>query len=208
MKYPHPLLHLCFLALLACLCHSTAQAQNLFQKLESDIEWYSTYTNDTLSVQTSYPKGGPYKGDFNSGFNPSYLVFVHRVKNYSNETIELNLSSNSSEISIPNSPNTFMKLLLPEEIMTEEKLHQKSYGLTKIESEVLVNTFRASVGARKSMLFYSVALFYQKQDGAWTHERGGNRAEVQIKGLDVFYSMKPLIEAKLIGRIAFKYEPH
>jgi len=54
---------------------------------------------------------------------------------------------------------------------------------------------------RSTHLFYVVAIFYQKKPEIWRKERGGNRAELIIKGENLYYNMPPQIDSLACGHI-------
>ena len=86
-----------------------------------NIDWYSETENIGIVIQNSYPKGGSYTGPTTEHYNYSYLVFFTRVINRTDESIDLSVHFSADSTMIPNSPNTFMKLFLPEAKMTLTK---------------------------------------------------------------------------------------
>ena len=102
-------------SVLVLLISSLARAQDI------NVDWYSEYTYDSITIQNSYPKGGPYTGPITEYYNYSYLVFFSRVINETGNPKELSLDFSADSIPIPNSPDTFVKLFLPTDTMTMEK---------------------------------------------------------------------------------------
>lgn len=168
-----------------------------------DTQWYSETKSHGLSIQNSFPKGGPYKGPITGQFNYSYLVFFTRVSNESEKPLELSLHFSADSIPIPHSPNTFMKLFLPPDTMTLNKRGLFSYGLTELASFDHPTSFQRKLDPQKDCLFYVVAIFYQTKAEDWSQERGGNRAELVVKGQDLFYNMPPQLDALPCGKIIF-----
>ena len=168
-----------------------------------DTKWYSETANNGVIIQNSFPKGGPYPGPIKKHFNYSYLVFFSRVINETGTPLELSVNFSADSIEIPNSHDTFVKLFLPLDTMTLDKQPLFSYGITELESFDNSTRFQRKVNPKEDCLFYVVAIFYQTRADAWSQERGGNRAELVLKGQDLFYRMPPQIDSLLCGRIVF-----
>ncbi|GAB5551429.1 MAG: hypothetical protein Sapg2KO_10200 [Saprospiraceae bacterium] len=166
-------------------------------------DWYSETEYNGLIIQNSFPKGGLYQGPTKEKYHPSYLVFFSRVINETGKPVELDLNFSADSIAIPNSPNTFMKLFLPSDTMTLDKRSSFSYGLTELEGFDESTSFQRKLNPNEECLFYVVAFFYQPEAGAWVQERGGNRAELFIKGQDLFYRMLPQVDYLDCGKIMF-----
>ena len=169
-----------------------------------DNKWYSETTTDGVTIQNSYPKGGLYDGPVENKFNGSYLVFYTRVINGTDDPLAFTLNFSSDSIPIPNSSDTFVKLLLPSETKTLEKQNLPSYGITELQLSNRPTSFKRNLNPNEDCLFYVVASFYQTKAGEWSQQRGGNRAELISKGKDLFYSMPPQIASLRCGHITFK----
>ena len=165
------------------------------------INWYSESENNGVIIQNSFPKGGPYKGHTTKHFNHSYLVFFTRVKNERTKPIELTIRFSGDSVAIPNSPDTYVQLFLPSEKMTWDKHPLFSYGLLDIGGFDQPSEYQKIIDPNEETLFYVVALFYQTKAEAWQQERGGNRAELVLKGQDLYYRMLPQIDALPCGHI-------
>ena len=168
-----------------------------------DTKWYSETANNGVIIQNSYPKGGPYTGSTNGNYNHSYLVFFTRVINETENPLKLAVNFSADSIAIPNSPDTYVKLFLPLDTMTLDKQSLFSYGLTELESFEQPTKFERELYPKEDCLFYVVAIFYQTRAEAWNQERGGNRAELVLKGQDLFYRMLPQIDSLPCGQIIF-----
>ena len=169
-----------------------------------NTDWYSETGSNGLIIQNSYPKGGPYPGRITEHFNYSYLVFFTRVINGTGNPLELSVHFSADSIGIPHSPNTFVKLFLPPDTMTLEKRSLFSYGVTELASFDQSTSFQRKLNPDEECLFYVVAIFYQTNAEAWNQERGGNRAELVVKGQDLFYNMPPQVNSLPCGHIIFK----
>lgn len=170
---------------------------------QTDIKWYSESTTNGVIIQNSFPKGGPYTGPTKKHFNYSYLVFFSRVINETDNPLEFTLNFSADSIAIPNSPDTYVKLFLPPDIMTLDKHPLFSYGITELESFDKPTSFQKKLNPKEDCLFYVVAIFYQTKADAWSQERGGNRAELVLKGQDLFYRMPPQIDSLPCGQMIF-----
>lgn len=167
--------------------------------------WFSESDNNGVVIQTSYPKGGPYPGHTEDYFNYSYLVFYMRVSNETDRPLELSMDFSADSIAIPNSPSTFVKLFLPQDTMSLEKVSLLSYGITELESLICPTYVRTTIEPKEDFLFYMVAVFYQTEVDAWRQERGGNRVELKLKGQDLFLSMPPQVNSMPCGKISFSH---
>ncbi|MEL7124006.1 MAG: hypothetical protein AAFO07_31500 [Bacteroidota bacterium] len=168
---------------------------------EINWDWYSETTNNGIIIQNSFPKGGPYTGPTKKYFNHSYLVFFTRVINETDKPFELSLNFSADSIPIPNSPDTYMKLFLPPNKMTLEKQVLFSYGLTELGSFDKATSFQKTINPKEDCLFYVVAFFYQTKKELWKSYRGGNRAELVLKGQELFYRIPPQLDLMPCGRI-------
>ena len=171
------------------------------QQLETN--WYSENVSNGVIIQNSFPKGGPYTGPTTEHFNYSYLVFFSRVINETENQIELVLNFSADSIAIPNSPDTFVKLFLPPSTMTIDNQSLFSYGVTELESFDQSTSFQRKLNPNEECLFNVVAIFYQTRADAWNQERGGNRAELILKGQDLYYKMSPQIDSLHCGQVIF-----
>ena len=167
----------------------------------SKTKWYSENTANGIVLQNSFPKGGPYTGPTKKNFNYSYLVFFTRVINKTTIPLELAINFSADSIAIPNSPDTFVKLFLPTDTMTLDKQSLFSYGITELESFDKPTRFQRTISPDEECLFYVVAIFYQTKPTAQNQQRGGNRAELVLKGQDLFYRMPPQIDSLPCGHI-------
>ena len=167
------------------------------------IEWYSESENNGVIIQNSFNRGGPYAGPAKEYFNISHLVYFTRVNNDTQNPLELTVNFSADSIAIPNSHDTFVKLFLLPDTMTLDKPKLFGYGEIELESFYQSTKFHRKLNPKEDCLFYVVALFYQIRDGEWSQTRGGNRAELVLKGQDLFYRMPPQIDSLHCGHIIF-----
>jgi hypothetical protein len=167
----------------------------------SRTTWYSETNTNGIVIQNSFPKGGPYRGPIKKNSNYSHLVFFTRIVNETKTPLQLTLNFSADSIPIPHSPDTFVKLFLPADTMTHDKQSLYSYGVTYLESFDKPTRFQKTILPGEECLFYVVAIFYQIKATEENHQRGGNRAELVLKGQDLFYSMPPQIDSLPCGQI-------
>ncbi len=173
-------------------------------KLINTTKWYSETTYNGITIQNSFPKGGPYTGPTKNNFNYSYLVFFTRVLNETAAPLALTINFSADSIAIPNSSDTYVKLFLPPDTMTLDKENLFSYGVTALESFDNPTGFQRTINPHDESLFYVVAIFYQTRASARNQQKGGNRAEFVLEGQDLFYNMFPQIESLSCGYIISK----
>ena len=173
------------------------------QGQNSDTKWYSETTSNGITIQNSFPKGGFYPGPTKKYFNYSYLVFFHRITNKTANPVEIEVNFSGDSTAIPNSTDTFMKLILPQDTMTLEKESLISYGVTELETLDSSTNFHKLLNPEEDCLFYTVAIFYQTKADEWNQERGGNRAEFALKDQNLFYSIPPQNNSLFCGTITF-----
>jgi len=170
----------------------------------SKIGWYSETNTNGIVIQNSYPKGGPYTGPTKRNFNYTHLVFVSRVVNETVTPFELTINFSADSIPIPHSSDTFVKLFLPPDTMTHDKQSLFDYGVTHLKSLDKPTMFQRTIKPKEECLFYIVAIFYQTIATPENRDRGGNRAELVMKGQNLFYKMSPTIDSLICGQIISK----
>jgi hypothetical protein len=175
----------------------SAQGQN------TGTKWYSESTSNGIIIQNSYPKGGLYLGPIKKYFNYSYLVFFHRISNKTADSIVIEINFSGDSIAIPNSPDTFMNLIIPQATMTHEKESLFSYGVTELDFLDSPTNFHKTLNPEEDCLFYTVAIFYQTKADELFQERGGNRAEFVLEGQNLFYKIPPQKNSLFCGTIIF-----
>jgi hypothetical protein len=170
----------------------------------SKTQWYSETNINGIVIQNSFPKGGPYTGPTKKNFNYTHLVFFTRIVNETVTPFELTIKFSADSIPIPHSPGTFVKLFLPSDTMTHDKQSLFDYGVTHLKSLDKPTMFQRSVKPKEECLFYIVAIFYQTIATTENRDRGGNRAELILKGKDLFYRLPPTIDSLPCGQIISK----
>jgi hypothetical protein len=174
----------------------------------SKTKWYSESVSNGIIIQNSFPKGGPYPGSTGKKANYSFLIFFTRIINETATPLELTINLPADSFATGEGGNVYLKLFLPPDTMTLDKESLHYYGITGLESFLDFNKptmFQRTINPKEECLFYIGAVFYQARGTAWKDEsRGGNRAELVLKGQDLFYKMIPQIDSLPCGRIVFK----
>ncbi len=155
---------------------------------------YATSTGKGITIQNSFPKGGniapgtPYTDS--TGKEYFFAGFWTRIINQTNATLEfkVNFPADSFPLSPPS--DSYLRLFIPPDTMTLDKLPLYSYGLTGMKSFLDTNFHNATV-LQKTMepneehIFYIVTLSYQAG--------GPARSAMILKEKELFYriSMGP-----------------
>lgn len=183
-----------------------------------DLERYiytdTTYTSSTgkgITIQNSYPKGGMIEPNGtqyidSTGKRYSFRAFWTRIINETNTPLELNINCPADSFAIFTPPDSYLKLYLPTDTLTYDKLSSFNYGLTGLKSYLDANFKKASllqktINPNEEHIFYMVALSYQA--GGFT------RAALILKEQDLYYriSIAPHGSGTIpFGKIAFKNE--
>lgn len=160
-------------------------------------------TSKGVTIQNSFPKGGPYFDP--SGKNFGYRIFWTRVINNTASPFELTINFPADSFAILPSPDAYLKLFLPPDTMTVSKQWDIDYGATGLKSFLDTDfhkptMLQRTINPKEECLFYIAALFYP---------RGGFvRAGLLLKEQNIFYriSMVPELDSALIpcGQIVLK----
>lgn len=150
----------------------------------------------TLVVQNSLPKGGGVYTD-TSGKKYSYVVFWTRVINRSRSRFELFMQYPREPFYIFPTPESFIRIFLPPEAMTAEKVQLYDYGLSDWRSYLDLAFHRPStlhkiIEPGKEVYFYTQVLFRQAF--------GATRAELVLDGenLRLMISIAPDVKSVAI----------
>lgn len=163
---------------------------------------YTDSVGKTVKVYNSYPKGGG--GYINSGGKDySYVIFWTRIVNESDTPLKMTVRFPVDSFSIFPSPLSYIKLVIPSDTMTLEKIPLGDYGLTNIKS-ILDNGFnKPSILERtlnpKEDCFFYVTIFIHQA-------RGTARTALVLKEQNLLYRISIDPQSALIpcGQIDFK----
>lgn len=172
----------------------------------------TTYTFSSgkgITIQNSYPKGGMIEPDGTQYSDSSekryaFVVLWTRIINETATPIELAINIPADSFAIFTPPNSYLKLLLPKDKMTVDKLSSFNYGLTGIKSYLDANMNTASIlqktiNPNEEHIFYVAALSYKAE--------GTVRSGLFLKEQELYYRMSiaPHGAGTIpFGKIAFK----
>ncbi|MBX2815638.1 MAG: hypothetical protein KTR24_06565 [Saprospiraceae bacterium] len=141
-----------------------------------------------MTIQNSLPKGGniepglPYVDSTGQEF--FFVGFWTRIINGTNASIGVEVHFPGDDFPLSAGSDAYLKLFVPPDTMTMDKLPLHNYGLTGMRSFVRTNWNQTSASHRtidkhESHMFYVVALA--------CHAGGPARSAVKMKGDDLFY---------------------
>src|SRR6478609_1616472 len=84
--------------------------------IKEATKWYSETGNGVIKIQNSLPKGGGYTDS--KGKNFGYRIFFTRLINEGASPLDLMIGFPSDSSIIPSSPDSYLKLFVPQDIMT------------------------------------------------------------------------------------------
>lgn len=165
---------------------------------------YTDSAGKSVMVHNSLPKGGGRYVD-SAGKVYSYVIFWTRVINESATPVELTIKFPADPFTIFPSPNSHIRIFLPSDTMTLDKVPLFDYGLTNLQSFLDAGfnkpgMLHRTINPKEECIFYIPVLFYQA--------RGTARAALVLKGKDLFFriSVAPDVDSALIpcGQLVFK----
>ncbi len=121
-----------------------------------DVDHYiytdTTYTfasGKGITIQNSYPKGGMIAPDGtqymdSTGKNYGFVAFWSRIINETNTPLELHMNFPADSLAIFTLLGSHLKLFLPTDTLTYDKLSSFNYGLTGLQSYFDANFNKAT----------------------------------------------------------------
>ena len=156
----------------------------------------TTYTSSTgkeIIIQNGLPKGGHVEGKpYTDSIGNKYFfaAFWTRIINRTNTTLELKLNFPADPFPLSSSPDPYLKLFLPADTMTVDKLSSLGYGLRGIKSFLDTNfnnatSLQKTIKPNEEHFFYITTIAYQAG--------GPARSAIILKEHELFYriSMGP-----------------
>jgi hypothetical protein len=145
---------------------------------------YQTVESNGVIIENTFPKGGPYTDP--NGRNFGYGVFCSRVINKTATPIDLTISFPADLFAIPPSPDFYLKVFLPSDTMTLDKVLLYDYGATGLKSfmDTSLHTptmLQRTISPNEDFVFYIGTLFGQ--------EYGPVRAGLVLKDQELFYKL-------------------
>ena len=174
--------------------HSNMGQPSQNHDLQKYIYTDTTYTFNNgkrITIQNSFPKGGMIKPDRtqysdSNGKLYGFASFWTRIINETDIPIELNINVPADSFPIFTPPDSFLKLFLPKDKFSLDKLSKFNYGLTEIKPFLDENFDNASIlqktiNPNEEHIFYMMALSYQAS--------GTPRAGLLLIEQDLYYEM-------------------
>lgn len=187
--------------LIAISLNTLAQTTPKRNWIHTEATYYDVVGN-ALNVTNSLPKGGATYTD-TAGNTYSYVVFWYRLTNASEVPLELMIKFPTEPFTIFPSPDSHIKIFLPKETMTSEKIEMFDYGLSNLKDLLDAEFSKPSmlektINPKEEYLFYISVLMYQAQ--------GPARAALVMKGHDLTYQISMGQNSDLIpcGQLTFK----
>lgn len=144
-------------------------APELAKFIYTDTTYVSASGKEVI-IQNSYPKGGmiaPNGKQYidSTGERNGFAVFWTRIINTSDVPIELNINFPVETHAIFKSPGSYLKLFLPPDVLTYDKLTSFNYGLTELQSYLDANynktsTLQKTIQPNEEHIFYIATLSY------------------------------------------------
>ena len=181
----------------------TAIGQNLPERNWIDSEFnYTDSAGNTVKIFNSLPKGGGRYID-SGGTNYSYVIFWNRLINESDNPLELVMYFPDSLFAFFPSKDSYIRLFLPPDTMTVDKIHLFDYGFENLKPflDKRFNTppfIQKTIPPQSNSMFYIVVLFHKVQDST--------RSSLVLNENDLFYNIRVGENATMIpcGHLLFK----
>lgn len=160
---------------------------------------YAGTKGKKIIIENSLPKGGLNYTDSN-GKKFVYAVFWTRIVNQTINPIELTIDFQVDSFEIPSSSGNYMRLFIPPDKMTADKMHLHDYGLTTksfLDNSHKSSSLKKKIHPNGSNYFYVVA-----RSNRWVG--GPLRTGFSLKGQNLFYRIndKEIICGKIIVKKA------
>jgi len=172
---------------------------------------YAAATGKGITIQNSYPKGGMIAPDGTqyisaTGKRYAFVVLWTRIINETTTPITLAINFPADSFPIFTPTDSYLKLLLPTDTMTVDKLSSFNYGLTELQSYLDTNlhkitTLQKTINPNEEHIFYVAALSYKAS--------GTVRAGLFLKEQDLYYGMSIAPHGQGVipcGQLVFKNE--
>lgn len=181
------------------LTESTQSQKPLTTSKEKYIDTKYEYTDATgarLTIQNSLPKSGLKYTDPN-GKNYTYAVFWTRITNETAHPVELTVDFPLDSFELPASSGNYMRLLLPSDTITIDKIPLFDYGLSVksfLDNGIdKASSLKRTINQKKSSAFYVVTLSNHGVNGTL-------RTGFSLKEQNLFYKVndKKFIVGSLI----------
>lgn len=168
---------------------------------------YASFTGNGITIQNGYPKGGNVEPGTaytdSAGKKYFFAAFWTRIINQTNTALEFKVNFPGNSFPLSSTSASYLKLFIPTDTMTIDKLPLYSYGLTGMKSFLDTNFNNATILQKtikpnEEYMFYITTLSYQAG--------GPARAAIILKEKELFYriTMSPYGPVEIpCGKIVF-----
>jgi hypothetical protein len=171
----------------------------------TNAKWYSETISNGILIQNNFPRGGPYPSFTGKNSNYSFLIFSTRVTNQTTSPVELKIHFPADSFPTGEAGNVYMKIFLAPDTMKFDKETRYIAGLKSFLDFNQSTMLQRTINPKEEYIFYIGTVFYQAKGTEWgDRSRGGNRAELILKGKELFYRMPPQIDYLSCGHIISK----
>jgi hypothetical protein len=178
---------------------------------------YNEIASQGIIIQNSFPKGDRHTDSRGRAYG--IAIFWTRVINESASPLELTINFAADSIASLSSPDSYLKVFLPSDTMTRDKVILYNYGVTGLRyfldnSLNKPTTLQRTINPKEECFFYVGVLRYDVLDEAQgprqpgLRRAGGGviRTGLDLKEQNLFYRISIDHESALIpcGQIVFK----
>ncbi len=150
---------------------------------------YADADGKRLIIQNGYPRGGTrYTGP--DGEEYGYAVFWTRIINETDKPVELTIDFSGKPYDVPSLPGKYLRILVPPDTMTIDKVPLFGFGLTELPSFLDTSIYKPTslkrtINPKESSGFFVVKLSLVSEGATG----GGDvlRTGLILKGEDLFY---------------------
>jgi len=167
---------------------------------------YADSTGSRIIIQNGFPRGG---GRVSDDIDYGHAVFWSRLQNKTDSLLEITINFPADSIIIFPSSNGYIKLLVPQDTMTMDKVSVFSYGLDNIKTFIESNFHQSSqihrtIKPNEETMFYVILLSHFASSDQVIRRTG-----LFLEGQDLLYRLSiDDSTSKIIpcGQIIFKNE--
>ena len=179
--------------------NSYGQSESTRNWVDSELK-HTDANGNSVKFINSFPRGGGVV--YKNGVKYSYVVFWTRMFNQSTTPFEIKI--NFPEVINFNSPDFYIQIVLPKEIMSMDKVQSFDYGLTNLQSLINDESKQLSFTHKKmnpneDYIFYTAVFIHGER---W----GPARANFELKNHELFYKISMGSDTTIIpcGSLHFK----
>lgn len=206
---------------------SKVDSLGIVNKIDDSNRWWkikdykvlgvdSETENHGLTIQNSFPKGDGYTDS--SGKIFGIAIFWTRIINQTANLLELTINFPGDSLIVNSSPDSYLKLFLPPDTMTLDKVSLYGYGITDLKYALDTglnnpSVLQRTINAKEDFIFYVGVLSDRVPDkesgGRQTgvrQEAGITRTALVLKDNNLYYRIGVDLDSIFIpcGQIVFK----